>query len=60
MKRVIGYYRNAREELAKVIYPAKENIFSAFVSVVSVVQVVMLFLGLVDIILSVFLSSILS
>ncbi|WP_066388110.1 preprotein translocase subunit SecE [Helicobacter himalayensis] len=60
MKKLITYYRSAREELSKVIYPTKEQVISASISVVSVVVVVALFLALVDLILSASMSRILS
>lgn len=59
MKKIISYYRMAKEELFKVIFPTKEQIRNALISVVVVVFVVALFLGLVDLILSASVSSIL-
>lgn len=59
MKKIISYYRMAKEELFKVIFPAKEQIRNALISVVVVVFVIALFLGLVDLILSASVSSIL-
>ncbi len=49
----------AKEELFKVIFPTKEQIRNALISVVVVVFVIALFLGLVDLILSASVSSIL-
>ncbi|RDU52468.1 preprotein translocase subunit SecE [Helicobacter sp. MIT 00-7814] len=60
MKKLITYYRSAREELSKVIHPTREQVISASISVVSVVVVVALFLALVDLILSASVSRILS
>ncbi|ETD22516.1 preprotein translocase subunit SecE [Helicobacter macacae] len=59
MKKIISYYRMAKEELFKVIFPTKEQIRNALISVVVVVFVIALFLGLVDLILSASVSSIL-
>lgn len=59
MKKIISYYRMAKEEFFKVIFPTKEQIRNALISVVVVVFVIALFLGLVDLILSASVSSIL-
>ncbi|MCH5322449.1 MAG: preprotein translocase subunit SecE [Helicobacter sp.] len=59
MKKLITYYKMSREELLKVIFPLKEQVRNAFISVVVVVSVVALFLALVDFILGSFVSSIL-
>lgn len=59
MKKIISYYGMAKEELFKVIFPTKEQIRNALISVVVVVFVIALFLGLVDLILSASVSSIL-
>ena len=59
MKKIITYYQNAREELTKVIFPTKEQIRNASISVLIVVSVITLFLALVDLILSASVSSIL-
>ena len=59
MKKLITYYKMSREELRKVIFPLKEQVRNAFISVVVVVSVVALFLALVDFILGSFVSSIL-
>lgn len=60
MKKLITYYRSAREELSKVIRPTKEQVRNASISVVAVVIVITLFLALVDAILSASVTSILS
>lgn len=60
MKKIITYYRSAREELSKVIRPTKEQVRNASISVVAVVIVITLFLALVDAILSASVTSILS
>ncbi|MCI2235408.1 MULTISPECIES: preprotein translocase subunit SecE [Helicobacter] len=59
MKKLISYYKLSREELSKVIFPTKEQVRNAFISVVIVVTIVALFLALVDFILGSFVSSIL-
>lgn len=59
MKKLFTFYRFAREELDKVIFPTKEQIRNAAISVLVVVTVIALFLALVDLILAAILSSIL-
>ncbi|WP_095297548.1 MULTISPECIES: preprotein translocase subunit SecE [unclassified Helicobacter] len=59
MKKIFVYYRLAKEELSKVIFPTKEQIRNASISVVVVVTIITLFLALVDLILSASVSSIL-
>lgn len=59
MKKLITYYRLSKEELSKVIFPTKEQVRNAFISVILVVTVLALFLALVDFILGSFVSSIL-
>jgi len=54
------YYKNAKEEIAKVIFPIKEQIRSAYVSVFIVVTVISLFLALIDAIMSLSLSSVMN
>lgn len=58
MNKVKNYYQNARTELLKVIFPVKEQIRSAYLSVFIVVTVITLFLALIDGIMSLSLSSI--
>ncbi|MCD4756777.1 MAG: preprotein translocase subunit SecE [Arcobacteraceae bacterium] len=60
MNKLSFYYRQAKDELHKVIFPIKEQIRSAFLSVFVVVTVISLFLALIDAIMSVSLSSIMS
>ncbi|MDY0321315.1 MAG: preprotein translocase subunit SecE [Arcobacteraceae bacterium] len=57
MNKLVSYYRNSKEELAKVIFPIKEQVRSAYLSVFVVVTVITLFLALVDLIMSFTLSS---
>ena len=54
------YYRQAKDELHKVIFPIKEQIRSAYLSVFVVVTVISLFLALIDAIMSVSLSSVIN
>tara|TARA_B100001063_G_C16646390_1_gene493566 strand:+ start:124 stop:306 length:183 start_codon:yes stop_codon:yes gene_type:complete len=55
-----NYYKNAKEELSKVIFPIKEQIRSAYLSVFIVVTVISLFLALIDTVMSLSLSSIMN
>jgi preprotein translocase subunit SecE len=59
MQKLLDYISHSRSELTKVIFPTKEQIRNAFVSVFIVVTVVSLFLALIDAIMSFSLSSIL-
>lgn len=59
MKKLTTFYRLAKEELDKVIFPIKEQIRSAHISVLTVVSVVTLFLALVNFILDTIVSRIL-
>jgi len=60
LNKFIAYYRQAKDEMHKVIFPIKEQIRGAFLSVFIVVTVISLFLALIDAIMSVSLSSIMS
>ncbi len=60
MQKVIEYLKHSKLELGKVIFPTKEQIRNAFISVFIVVTVVALFLALVDVIMSFSLSLILN
>jgi preprotein translocase subunit SecE len=60
MNKVLTYIRHSKDELSKVIFPVKEQIRSAFLSVFLVVTVIALFLALVDSIMSFTLSSIIN
>ena len=55
-----NYIHNAKMELAKVIFPTKPQVKQAFVAVVVVVTFVVLFLALVDLIMSSTVSAILN
>ena len=52
MEKVKEYYRQAKIELDKVIFPTKDQTKTAYISVVTVVVVDALFLALVDLIMS--------
>ena len=53
------HFKNAKLELSKVIFPTKQQVKQAFISVVIVVSAVAAFLALVDLIMSSIVSSIL-
>jgi len=59
MNKLLNVYHNAKTELNKVIFPTKEQVRNAFISVFIVVTVVSLFLALIDAIMSFSLSTIL-
>jgi preprotein translocase subunit SecE len=54
------YYKQAKDELLKVIFPIKEQVRSAYLSVFVVVTVISLYLALIDSIMSVSLSSVMN
>ena len=58
MDKLISYIKHSRAELTKVIFPTKEQVRNAFVSVVVVVTVVAIFLAFIDLIMSFTLSHI--
>lgn len=60
MSKLKSYYANAKSELFKVIFPIKEQIRSAYLSVFIVVTVITLFLALIDAIMSLSLSSVMN
>ena len=53
------HFKNAKLELAKVIFPTKGQVKQAYVSVVIVVAVISAFLALVDLMMSSVMSAIL-
>lgn len=59
MQNILNYISHSRAELTKVIFPTKEQIRNAFISVFIVVAVVSLFLALIDAIMSFALSAVL-
>ena len=48
MEKVVTYFKNAKIELEKVIFPTKEQVKNAYIAVFVVVTVVALFIALVD------------
>jgi preprotein translocase subunit SecE len=58
MEKLVTYYNHSKVELSKVIFPIKEQIRNAFISVFVVVTVVSLFLALIDLIMSSTLSAV--
>ncbi|WP_321312249.1 preprotein translocase subunit SecE [Halarcobacter sp.] len=60
MNKLKTYYKNAKDELLKVIFPIKEQIRSAYLSVFVVVTVISLFLALIDAIMSLSLSAVMN
>ena len=53
------HFKNAKIELAKVIFPTKGQVKQAYISVIIVVAVISAFLALVDLMMSSFMSAIL-
>jgi preprotein translocase subunit SecE len=60
LRNFINYYKKAKDELHKVIFPIKEQIKAAYLSVFVVVTVISLYLALIDSIMSVSLSSVMN
>ncbi|AJC90351.1 preprotein translocase SecYEG, SecE subunit [Campylobacter lari] len=58
MEKLITYFKLSKAELSKVIWPLKEQVRNAYITVFVVVTVVSLFLALVDLIMSFSLSKI--
>lgn len=56
MEKMINYIKLSRAEIGKVIFPLKEQIRNAFITVFAVVAIISLFLALVDAIMSFSLS----
>ena len=52
MEKFISYLKLSRAEVGKVIFPTKEQIRNAFITVFAVVTIVSLFLALVDLFMS--------
>ena len=59
-QRVISYFENAYKELGKVSWPTKKEVKTTALAVLALVCVMSIFLGLVDLILSKVIQSILS
>lgn len=60
MNKLKSYYKQSKEELFKVIFPIKEQVRSAYISVFVVVTVITLFLALIDAVMSVSLSAVMN
>ena len=60
MGKLSFFYKQAKDELHKVIFPIKEQIRSAYLSVFVVVTVISLFLALIEAVMSVSLSSVMN
>lgn len=60
MNKLKTYYKLAKDELGKVIFPIKEQVRSAYISVFVVVTVISLFLALIDALMSLGLSSVMN
>ena len=60
MDKFKSYYKQSKEELFKVIFPIKEHVRSAYISVFVVVTVITLFLALIDAVMSVSLSAVMN
>ena len=60
MDKIKSYYKQSKEELYKVIFPIKEQVRSAYISVFVVVTVISLFLALIDALMSVGLSAVMN
>lgn len=58
IKKIKTYFQSANEERQKVIFPTKEQVRNASISVLIVVSVITLFLAIVDFFLSLGVSSI--
>ncbi|CAD7288512.1 MULTISPECIES: preprotein translocase subunit SecE [Campylobacter] len=56
MEKIINYIKLSKLEIFKVIFPTKQQVRNAFITVFIVVTVVSLFLALVDAIMSFSLS----
>ncbi|SUW67351.1 preprotein translocase subunit SecE [Campylobacter coli] len=58
MEKLITYFKLSKAELRKVIFPLKEQVRNAYITVFVVVAVISLFLALVDWIISSIVSAI--
>ncbi|EHU5994612.1 preprotein translocase subunit SecE [Campylobacter coli] len=58
MEKLITYFKLSKAELRKVIFPLKEQVRNAYITVFVVVAVISLFLALVDWIMSSIISAI--
>ncbi|EJJ5659003.1 preprotein translocase subunit SecE [Campylobacter sp. CFSAN093249] len=58
MEKLITYFKLSKAELRKVIFPLKEQVRNAYITVFMVVAVISLFLALVDWLMSSIVSAI--
>lgn len=58
MEKLITYFKLSKVELRKVIFPLKEQVRNAYITVFVVVAIISLFLALVDWIMSSIVSAI--
>ncbi|ECP7275059.1 preprotein translocase subunit SecE [Campylobacter jejuni] len=58
MEKLITYFKLSKAELRKVIFPLKEQVRNAYITVFAVVAVISLFLALVDWLMSSVVSAI--
>lgn len=58
MEKLITYFKLSKAELRKVIFPLKEQVRNAYITVFIVVAVISLFLALVDWLMSSIVSAI--
>ncbi|EAI6670197.1 preprotein translocase subunit SecE [Campylobacter jejuni] len=58
MEKLITYFKLSKAELRKVIFPLKEQVRNAYITVFVVVVVISLFLALVDWLMSPIVSAI--
>ncbi|ECL2299653.1 preprotein translocase subunit SecE [Campylobacter jejuni] len=58
MEKLIAYFKLSKAELRKVIFPLKEQVRNAYITVFVVVAVISLFLALVDWLMSSIVSAI--
>ncbi|AHW91512.1 preprotein translocase subunit SecE [Campylobacter jejuni] len=58
MEKLITYFKLSKAELRKVIFPLKEQVRNAYITVFVVVVVISLFLALVDWLMSSIVSAI--
>ncbi|MGI7697121.1 preprotein translocase subunit SecE [Campylobacter coli] len=58
MEKLITYFKLSKAELRKVIFPLKEQVRNAYITVFVVVAVISLFLALMDWIMSSIVSAI--
>lgn len=56
MEKLTTYFKLSKTELAKVIFPLKEQVRNAYITVFVVVTVVSLFLAFIDLLMSFTLS----